>query len=137
MSYPPEHSDHWLDAQLRAVPVPDGLHGRLVRVAEQGPRELSDSDLDARLRDVPVPPGVIGPASGGREPPDFVAVAEIDPVRRLTSPARQTARRPTLREEFALADVRLAPTLGGLSNIAPEVMTSVGAIHGPLDARMA
>lgn len=48
------NSDAWLDAQLRDVPLPDGLLDRLGRVAA-----LTAEELDAALRDVPLPEGFL------------------------------------------------------------------------------
>jgi Ca-activated chloride channel family protein len=55
MSTSDSHSDAWLDAELRNVPLPPGLLGRLRQTAEETV-EMSDEELDATLRDVPVPP---------------------------------------------------------------------------------
>lgn len=51
MTTPDYGSDGWLDAQLRNVPLPDGLLRGLT-----GAAMLSDEELDAALRDVPLPP---------------------------------------------------------------------------------
>lgn len=50
MSAAESNFDAWLDAQLRDVPLPEGLLERL-----RGLASLSDEQLDAALRDVPVP----------------------------------------------------------------------------------
>jgi Ca-activated chloride channel family protein len=55
MSTSDSHSDAWLDAELRDVPLPPGLLGRLRQTAQETV-EMSDEDLDATLRDVPMPP---------------------------------------------------------------------------------
>jgi Ca-activated chloride channel family protein len=55
MSTSDSHSDAWLDAELRDVPLPAGLLGRLHQTAEETV-EMSDEELDASLRDVPMPP---------------------------------------------------------------------------------
>ena len=54
MSASDSHSDAWLDAELRDVPVPPGLLDRLRQNARETV-ELSDEDLDAALRDVSMP----------------------------------------------------------------------------------
>jgi Ca-activated chloride channel family protein len=54
MSTSDSHSDAWLDAELRDVPVPPGLLDRLRQTARETV-ELSDEDLDAALRDVSMP----------------------------------------------------------------------------------
>ena len=51
---PEPYSDAWLDAQLRAVPVPDDLVDRLRRTLWS-----SDVELDERLRLVPTPIGLL------------------------------------------------------------------------------
>ncbi len=55
MSASDSRSDAWLDAELRNVPIPPGLLGRLRQTAQQTV-EMSDEELDAALRDVPMPP---------------------------------------------------------------------------------
>ena len=50
MSQPDYNLDDVLDAQLRAVPLPEGFMDRLRQAA------LTDEDLDAAVRQVPVPP---------------------------------------------------------------------------------
>ena len=47
-------SDRWISAQLRQVPLPEGLLERLRAVAQQ-----SDGELDALLSDVAVPDGLV------------------------------------------------------------------------------
>jgi len=51
---PDRETDPTLDTRLRAVPVPDGLPGRLRGIAA-----LSDEELDHRLRSVPTPVGML------------------------------------------------------------------------------
>ena len=47
-------ADFKLDAQLRDVPLPDGLLDRLMALPLAG-----DEDVDELLRDVAVPPGLL------------------------------------------------------------------------------
>ncbi len=47
--------DNWISAELRRVPLPEGLLERLRAIARE-----SDDELDACLRDVPVPAGLVG-----------------------------------------------------------------------------
>jgi Ca-activated chloride channel family protein len=54
MSTSDSHSDAWLDAELRDVPIPSGLLDRLRQTAEETV-EMSDEELDATLRSVPMP----------------------------------------------------------------------------------
>ncbi|MBN1911219.1 MAG: von Willebrand factor type A domain-containing protein [Pirellulales bacterium] len=48
------NSEHWLDSQLRDVPVPEGLAERWRSVSLE-----EDADLDALLNDVPAPAGLV------------------------------------------------------------------------------
>jgi Ca-activated chloride channel family protein len=54
MSSSDSPSDASLDAELRDVPIPPGLLGRLRQTAQETV-EMSDEELDAILRDVPMP----------------------------------------------------------------------------------
>ena len=54
MSTSDSHSDAWLDAELRDVPLPPGLLDRLRQTARETV-QLSDENLDAALRDVSMP----------------------------------------------------------------------------------
>ena len=85
-------SDHLLDAQLRDVPLPDGLVARLKASLAQ-----SDEQVDAALRSVAIPTTVIARL---REIPADVAVDEV-----LTDLAWPLAmihalRRPTLSDRL-------------------------------------
>jgi Ca-activated chloride channel family protein len=50
-----QNPERWIHAELRRVPLPEGLIERLRAIAGQG-----DEQLDAQLREVAVPPGLVG-----------------------------------------------------------------------------
>jgi Ca-activated chloride channel family protein len=47
--------DRWINAELRRIPLPEGLLERLRAIAQN-----SDEELDTVIRDVPVPAGLMG-----------------------------------------------------------------------------
>ena len=113
-----KHNDSALDAQLRAVPVPESLIARLLEISS-----LSDEQLDLQLRDVAVPSGLTARLS---EIPEYTD-AEIDSqlrdvplpvglIGRLRTPLRRSRRLQPWQAAMA-ASVLLA---AGLSYMAVQ-----------------
>lgn len=113
-------SDHWpqdnsLDAELRNVPIPEGLMARLERLAR-----YSDEQLDAAVCDVPLPARLLE------------RLQRIDEHQRLLAPARGVRRWAMAAALFVAVGASLWGSLFLIMGSRYRVARAKGSV--PLDA---